>query len=756
MLYKRFLAAALALCCLALTSCAGKAVPQRTLTSGEARLVTVASDPVSLDAPDRLADTYERVTDGGSVALYLDREACTIGVFDKRSGAFWRAAVDPAAVDTEKINRLWLNYMNSMLSIRATKADDEQAQVQRYDSADEDMTRSVQEEDGRLLFTVTFGRTGITAGMEVSLEDDQLCVRVPQDSIREEGEYRLVSLEVMPFFGAAGAMEDSYILIPDGCGALMHFLPGTQRVNAQTYYFPVYSSHDSSVDVHLNREVQAEPYLPLPVYGIKQQDSAVLGFITEGEADAELAVTPESTAVALNRAGFQFKYRYSYNLLTSNIGLADDNSMKSLSGSTTSALSVAFEEELRRQDRELRFAFLQGESANYSGMANVYRNYLAQAGLLNTAAARRPALSLEFFCGILEPNLFFDTFVPMTDFEQAAAMLEQLGGEGVSGIDVTLNGWAKNGYGVYPSKLSPDSRLGGKNALEALAGTVTGQQGRLFLQTEPMLYDTSGGGFISRGDVLTLKTGVPVADSAGTLQVFNLQVAAERMLAMRAQIAAFDGAGLRLTHTAMVFNDYNQKRPMTRGDQVSLWSETLATLNQSFDTVVDIGNLYTLAHAAGLADIPTASAGLAIEDEDVPFFQMVVSGYLPYTAEPGNYAYDVNRQMLKWAEYGYIPHFEITWEETQLLKKTAYNSLFTSHYAKWHDTLLDAAQRFAPLSHIAQQSIVSHRQLQENVYETRYADGTTVYVNYTAEKVQIGSTAVEAESFAVVKGGGEG
>lgn len=45
------------------------------------------------------------------------------------------------------------------------------------------------------------------------------------------------------------------------------------------------------------------------------------------------------------------------------------------------------------------------------------------------------------------------------------------------------------------------------------------------------------------------------------------------------------------------------------------------------------GNQYALAWASWLSDIPQSDSGNVLADEAVPFFQMVVSGSIPYTGQ---------------------------------------------------------------------------------------------------------------------------
>ena len=83
------------------------------------------------------------------------------------------------------------------------------------------------------------------------------------------------------------------------------------------------------------------------------------------------------------------------------------------------------------------------------------------------------------------------------------------------------------------------------------------------------------------------------------------------------------------------------------------------------------------------------SSNYFITDENVPFYQMVVHGSIPYSSDPGNLSYDLRYHVLKWVEYGCMPYFELTFQKSINLKNTEYSRLFTSYYSQWNDVIAD-------------------------------------------------------------------
>jgi len=128
---------------------------------------------------------------------------------------------------------------------------------------------------------------------------------------------------------------------------------------------------------------------------------------------------------------------------------------------------------------------------------------------------------------------------------------------------------------------------------------------------------------------------------------------------------------------------------------------------------------------------------------------------VPYSTYPGNLRNDPRRDFLKMIEYGAIPTFELTYQDSSLLKETRYSTLYTSEYRMWLPFVVEEYQiANVEMGYLKTQAIVDHRQLAENVFMTGYEDGSRVYVNYrdepyvTDDGIEIGPL-----DFVLVRGG---
>lgn len=126
---------------------------------------------------------------------------------------------------------------------------------------------------------INFSNIGITVPMTITGQNNRLTVTVDSSKIKETAENQLISVTVLPYFGAGAVGEDGYVLIPDGCGAIVSLEQSNAALKA--YDKPVYG--EDSV-VYKASEDTVEKQINLPVFGIKRGDRSFCGIITEGDA----------------------------------------------------------------------------------------------------------------------------------------------------------------------------------------------------------------------------------------------------------------------------------------------------------------------------------------------------------------------------------------------------------------------------------------------------------------------------------------
>ena len=679
-----------------------------------------------------------QMAENSRFALYYDPEGLDLAVLEKTTGFVWSNAVDREVYTEEAANETALSGLVNVGTLNGGA----ESQTVIYDGVKNasSVKTAVEKRQNGFSLQISLVKLDIRFTLQFTLEKDGLDVRVPFDKIEENGKNQLNYLRLMPFFGAGVSGEGGYLFFPDGSGSLMDFTENDRFSGCTNLSF--YGDQAPDIDADESRLENGLENLGLPVFGLKSGARAFLGNVYAGSADALLTVAPGGYIYTrLNRVYVTLNYRRTYTYKT------EDEKEQQYTDS-----------ELIRGDRGIFYSLLSGEDADYSGMARAYRGYLTENGLRKqTAAGEDVPLFITFFGGIKAKSFLFDRFVSMTTFEQAGDILADLRGAGVSRMACELIGWSKGGYGAVPTTTSPAWQLGGKNGLNALYALAESQEIPIYLQADTMTGSTAHGGYNTRKDAVREYPGIIVADSAtgkrNLLSPFvvkkSLFPALDRFLEQFQLFrVSLTGWGERLHY------DFNRSRPYSRTDTMEGMKDLLAEFTATHpQTAVEGNNLYAALYASQLINLPDSDSGYRMADRSIPFYQMVMHGYKPYTTVAGNTTYDLTEQKLRWAEYGAQPYFILTRERAEELQGTDYNRLFTSEYSLWKDRVVEAYQWYnETMKPVYGTPMLEHAQLEEGLVRVRYENGYTVYVNYQAEDRECDGVSVPAQSVEVVKG----
>ena len=163
---------------------------------------------------------------------------------------------------------------------------------------------------------------------------------------------------------------------------------------------------------------------------------------------------------------------------------------------------------------------------------------------------------------------------------------------------------------------------------------------------------------------------------------------------------------------------------------------------------VQNANAYALPYVNVVTDVPTVSSGYDIFDEDVPFYQALLHGYVPYTTRSITQTPNPGVTYLTAVESGSQLQYNAIHANSGDLFDTEYNYLYGSTWTLWKDTAAKQYAEYQPLlEKVHDQEIVNHAQVAENVFVTEYQNGVKVAVNYNAQDVVVEGNTVPAQSF---------
>lgn len=706
---------------------------------------------------------FEPIASHGVYELYIDESTTQVMVRNRETGAEWRSN-PPLEPDARIPAGIWgsaliypviLNHTyvwrQTLVTVDLQKAQLETNIRATSDGAAVDYRVTIETErvKGESL------KGSISFGIRYSLTDDGLQVAVPESTITEEGSVHIVSLEVLPLFGANAMRDDGFLFVPDGMGMIVPFQEaasvhvyhtGKRIYGEEEFAFPVerQAFEDLSAEELIEqyrRFAGSEEKTRLPVFGLVAGNNGFLGIVTDGASNARINASLRGFVIDYNRIGVQLLYR-----TPSTIYLSRTKS------------AVMYDARRIRGDRVVRFLLTGGSDLTYADLALLYREYLVNSGTLRRAADV-PWMDLRLFCGATEPHIFTERFVTTTRFDEAQSILSDLLDERVRDLSLTLVGWEAGGYLHDPQdKFPPERRLGGEPALRSIVETAGKDRVPVFLEAGYALGLSGTGNLTRRANAIRMASDLPFAGEDGHYLV-SPEIVSRQIVPP--DIRAYKDLGIQgivLRHAGdTAISDYSDRRPLQRDESIHHWVSVGEQMREAGLSVhVTGGNAYFFDVADSVYGAPTVSSRLVNGGDEVPFYQMAVHGLLPYTGPRLNLSGDLRADILRIAELGARPCFELTYSDPIVLKDSGYQELYSSEYAVWRDVLIATYRELEPLRRLQGLLIADHERVKDGrMVVVTYEDGTRVVVNHGREDGAVDGRKIDARSF-VVLGPAEG
>ncbi|MFC4600782.1 DUF5696 domain-containing protein [Cohnella hongkongensis] len=602
------------------------------------------------------------------------------------------------------------------------------------------------------------------ASIEYIVDGPELVVRVPTAEIEYPASYPITRVTVLDYFGAGGADDEGYMLVPDGSGSLIRFNNG--KVDSDAYFEPVYGRNEVKVQPTKSSYGQVSR---LPVYGMRNNEQAFLAMIEQGDA------------VATIRADIGGKV-HSYNYVFSEFELLAQDYIQVAASAKSNNVAISsnvqlpvYQQERMSTDFVIRYAFLNGEDADYAGMARYYQKHLVRQGILDKLEPQEAMpFFLELVGGIPKRKSFmgvpYEDLQPLTTFGQAQEILEALLDGGVRSIQLRYLGWFNGGVNhELPTAVKPDEELGGREGLEKLADFAK-KRGvalypdvaltRVYHDSDSFRPSRHAARYLTKKPALIYPYNPATFRRDPSLPADSYYVLSSRFLpevtdkfAKAYRAYELDGVSLRELGDALNA-DYRDGQTIDRAQAKRIVQQQLGALAESgLDLMAAGGNGYVLPHVDKLVDIPMSDSGYHITDESVPFYQLVLHGYADYAGQPINLAEtaDPRLAMLKALETGASLYFTWSYAPSSEVKETAFNHLYSIHYAYW---LEQATRMYAELNeavgHVRHEAIVDRRKLENDVVQVTYEGGLRVIVNYGVRDVNVQGLTIKGRDYAVV------
>lgn len=585
--------------------------------------------------------------------------------------------------------------------------------------------------DKELDFSETVSEKPIfNVNMVYRLEGEDLVVEVPVGEMECREEYPIYSLSILPYFGAAEASEEGFLLVPEGGGGIIDFNNG--KTGSSSYYANVYGwdmAQNRSAVVHETRTC-------FNVFGIAGSEESFLCILEKGApyASVQADVSGKINSYNYVNAVYNILYREQYDI-------ADR---------FTGSMFV-YEESLPQESLVQRYRFV--PSGSYVDMAVAYREYLLKQyeGYMALRQDQSTPIGLEILGAADKAKQVLGIPVskplPLTTYQEAKELIEELRGEGMDNLWVKLSGWMNGGVRQKVlNKTKLMSELGSKKDFKALTQYAEENGIPLYLNGIAAYAHDSGlmNGFLVFRDAAKL-----VSQESAELYPYSKITYGKEMARDSYYLLRADLVGKMMSNLAESASEYHAYVSLedVGRDLSSDFSADGATRRQAaldsqraqlkelrdggMRIMINGGNDYAMPYSDMITNMDLGGAGYTIIDKAVPFYQIAIHGYVNYTGESLNLAQNWEEELLQSAEYGAGLSFTVMRETAFILQNTQYTKYFGADYAAWHDRMVEIYRRYdEELGGIFGQRITGHERLGDSLACTTYEDGTKVYVNY--------------------------
>lgn len=687
-------------------------------------------------AAEEGADDRIPVAENDRLALFLTADHCGFEVEDRLTGITWSSSMNDPTF-TGKLAGLNEKKANSLLTVNVTNLDKGAGSITNAVLLnDKKLSTGYELIENGVRVHYDLASSGVALDVEITLDGENVLVRVPYAGIDCYGDFSVVSIDMMPYLCSGSDNAEGFLFYPDGSGAILDFQDYAHfKELAQT--FNVYGSTEKSAAM-LDFFDQEEPTVLMPVYGISIGGNAMLAVIEEGAETSRITVSSSTKIVAVNYVYANFQYRRGFDDLR-----------------VTSRSIKTYDKNAMETDYSVRLMFLPAGEDTYSDMAVAYREYLMDSGL--TANIGEQTVAIDLFMSAPEEGLLFDTQRTVTTLSEASDMLDALADAGVTRAKLSLKGWSKGGYGAIPNRFPVEGAVGSAKELTALMAKAADMGSEMSLTVNLTEADHDQRTYSKRNGVVYLSNYAILTDEEEETFILSPEVIREKYeaFAQKAEKLAVTGVRFERMGQYIPFN-YNRGHYYTTAQTLEIYRQMLTDAKSRLGSVsVQGGAVWAAPYADLLTEVPYEDSGYQFTSQSVPFYQIVMHGLREYTGTPGNLSSDMDRELLRWVEMGYMPYFELTWDSTEALMYTDYQSLFTAQYTEWLDRVAEISEAFTTgdVSELRTALIVEHTPLATDLYRVTYDNGTAVYVNYGENEAQADGLTIPAMDYLVVKEG---
>lgn len=686
---------------------------------------------------DTNADGWTMIAENSRLSLAVDLETSDFSVKDKENGFVWYST--PRTPNGTSVDDTVLSRLRSCLSVTYIDSNLNAVSVTSFEESVSTGDFEIRKTGDGFCTTYFFKKAEMdfSIPLRIMLKEDYIEAKILYDGIKENGDAVIYTIDMLPYFGAGSMDENGYLFIPDGCGALVSF-DGAARRPAH-YRKRVYGD-DPSVDLLLKASGDKSE-IHIPVFGIKRNDSALLGVITDCAAEA--FTDAESNSLYSPYSSVCASFIYHQKDLT---GIRDRQAnQRTVTMTEKKAVSVS---------PTVNYYVLNGEKANYSGFAEKLR---AMYSVKEKRAAGNEVY-LSFYGMTRKKTSFlgipYYKKTAATTYKKAAETVKNLKKNGVEKTAVQLYGFSDAGYAAgRAKKQSFPAALGGKSGFKELSGAAD----ILYGMYDPIRDYNVGLGLFNRTKYIKamnrvnvkrqqprLSTGDWAAedDSWNYLTPDSARAAADKYISSLGKNGN-TGSGFSRIGSEI----YGNRDPYAPGDRNITEKSYLSILKKAGKkgaVLTEGANAYAVTCSNAVTFVPHSGGEHDIFTASVPFYQMVFGGITELVSIPLNRCADRAAALQALLETGTVPSYEITGCDFYELSGTSLEFLYnTEATEEYMDEISAAAKKYGELlSKIGNKRIRSY-EIHGDLRITEYENGCITVSNRGSEPIEYNRITVQ-------------
>lgn len=696
------------------------------------------------------AKGFQKMAQDGQLELYLHEDNGEILLVDTVGNLQWRSS--PADVEDETLAKgIFKMSLRSVLTITVVDSTSNAATESTLACypecvlSDDGVTYEKLNNGLRIIFR--FVDYGITVPVEITLEDGALCAAVNTEKIEETATTWIRTLSILPYFGAANSNAQGYMLVPDGCGALIRFNNG--KTTANLYDEEVYGA-DLAKTENTSKKIAQQVYLP--VFGLNNENAGFLAIIDNGAANASIR-------------GEVAGKRSSYNSVSSYFTLRDSSVVSIGDRKVTD-----YEDQIKNIGKiSVRYYFY-SNGGGYGEMAKLYQDYL-----IKQQGMSRKSSSSATFIQVLNSYSQKKTFlgftykkqVELTSYDETQFLLKRLMESGVSEVNAVLKNWDS---GSAKESISQKPKipfaLGGNKSFQQLQNFGEEMQIPLYFSTRLVAY-RSNSWLSNLKDAARNITNVNIQRYDYLLSNYQKDtdsdpqylLAPSRLMKKTEKMAAFYEKR-QLTNIAvddiatMSYTDYTKGSPSEKTQTADRFTEALAYLyNRGMCMIAEGANGYALSYLNAVIAAPVFHSSFDIEDEEIPFYQLVLNGMMDYTTPAINLSSNPQKMFLKALETGSNLCYLLADNNGEVLEGNSNSRYYSLNYVDWQEQIV---RQYTDYQNVWEKSggmlIAKHELLDKNAVAITYENGCELIINYSEKEVHTAYGVVKPENYLLAEG----